>query len=86
MRYHCIYCSYLSQDPHDELKNQNVLIEHGTVEETGREFGLSLEQCEAALERARVILFEARRQRPRPHLDDKMVTAWNGEWLHSGML
>ncbi|KAK3855356.1 hypothetical protein Pcinc_038240 [Petrolisthes cinctipes] len=69
------------QDPHDELKNQNVLIEHGTVEETGREFGLSLEQCEAALERARVILFEARRQRPRPHLDDKMITAWNGMML-----
>lgn len=67
------------QDPHDELKNQNVLIEHGSMEETGSEFGLSGEDCETALTKARQILFEARKKRPRPHLDDKMLTAWNGK-------
>ncbi|XP_042214315.1 spermatogenesis-associated protein 20-like isoform X1 [Homarus americanus] len=69
------------QDPHDELKNQNVLIEHGTVEETSQEFDLSQEECEAALAKAREILYNARQKRPRPHLDDKMLTSWNGMML-----
>ena len=31
-----------------------------------------------ALERARLVLFEARAKRPKPHLDDKIIAAWNG--------
>ena len=31
------------------------------------------------LARAREILFEERKNRPPPHLDTKMITAWNGE-------
>ena len=67
------------QDPHGELKNQNVLIIHGSVEETAAEFGLSEEECEEVLQKGRELLFEERKNRPRPHLDDKMVTAWNGK-------
>ncbi|GFS12428.1 spermatogenesis-associated protein 20 [Elysia marginata] len=66
------------QDPHEELKKKNVLIVRSSVEETREMFGLSAEEVTSCLAKCRQILYEARQKRPRPHLDDKMVTAWNG--------
>ena len=37
----------------------------------------SEDELDAHLERARKVLFEARLKRPRPHLDDKILTSWN---------
>ena len=73
-----IFFYILLQDPHGELTNQNVLIVYGTLEETAEYFGFSIENTKAYLKEALDILYEARKQRPRPHLDDKIVTAWNG--------
>ncbi|XP_063223640.1 spermatogenesis-associated protein 20 isoform X2 [Bacillus rossius redtenbacheri] len=67
-----------NQDPHSELRHQNVLIVTGSEEETAEKYGLALPAARAALEEGRRVLFEARQKRPRPHLDDKMLTAWNG--------
>ncbi|XP_069691071.1 spermatogenesis-associated protein 20 isoform X2 [Periplaneta americana] len=66
------------QDPHDELKNQNVLIALDSEEETAEKAKLDVETVREALKEGREILYEARQKRPRPHLDDKMLTAWNG--------
>lgn len=66
------------QDPHDELKGKNVLTVEGSEQETAEAFGLSTERTIEALQRSRDILKTERLKRPRPHLDDKMVTAWNG--------
>lgn len=73
----------LLQDPHDELKNQNVLIALRSEEETAEKLKLDVETVKAALKEGREILYEARQKRPRPHLDDKMLTAWNGTGLWS---
>ena len=65
-------------DPHGEFPNKNVLIVSHTVEETGKRFGKTPEEIRATLAAARDRLFEVREKRPRPHLDDKTITAWNG--------
>ena len=69
---------FFSQDPHDELKHQNVLKVEGNVEQTSARFGLEAEVVNTALQKCRQILFDKRQERPRPHLDNKMVSAWNG--------
>ncbi|KAL5018576.1 hypothetical protein ScPMuIL_004298 [Solemya velum] len=66
------------QDPHQELKNQNVLFIKDSVAETAIYFGISKELTNQVLNRCVEILYNARQKRPRPQLDDKMVTAWNG--------
>ncbi|XP_043686804.1 spermatogenesis-associated protein 20 isoform X1 [Vespula pensylvanica] len=66
------------RDPHGELSKQNVLIVYGSVEDTARHFGITVEKTQILLKEASRILFEAREKRPRPHLDDKILTAWNG--------
>src|SRR5690606_34000764 len=40
--------------------------------------GVWPEDAKAALEEGRRRLHELRKKRPRPHLDDKVITAWNG--------
>ena len=66
------------QDVRGELKGKNVLYEAHSTEETAKKFGLTAEQTADKLTAGRKALFEARSRRPRPPLDDKIVTAWNG--------
>jgi uncharacterized protein YyaL (SSP411 family) len=65
-------------DPQGEFRGKNVLIGRQTVEETADGLGLSTDEVATSLARSRRILFEVRNERPRPHLDDKVITAWNG--------
>ncbi len=66
------------QDPHGEFTGQNLLYTAHSVEEVAAASGRSAEEVVAILERARQILFDARARRPRPQLDDKVLTSWNG--------
>ncbi len=65
-------------DPHDEFRGKNILMARPTFFETGEKFGKTSEQVREVLNRCRRILFEVRSGRPRPHLDDKVIAAWNG--------
>ncbi len=66
------------QDPTGELQGRNQLYSARPVDEVSRLSGRPPEQVRAALGRALDRLREARAGRPRPHLDDKVLTAWNG--------
>ena len=68
----------VENDPHHEFTGRNILYQAHTVEETARHFGQPVDEVSAGLRRAEAILLEARSKRARPHLDDKILTAWNG--------
>jgi uncharacterized protein YyaL (SSP411 family) len=65
-------------DPHGEFTGKNILMQRRSLAETAKQFSLTAEQASdrllAVLERLRA----ARASRPRPLLDDKIVTANNG--------
>jgi uncharacterized protein YyaL (SSP411 family) len=65
-------------DPHDEFRGKNILIERHTIAETAQHFKKSEEEITKVLRESREKLFTIRTQRPRPHLDDKIIAAWNG--------
>lgn len=64
-------------DPHDELKGTNTLFRAYSVKKTAEFFKKTPEEVDAILTKGRQVLFELRAKRPRPHLDDKVITAWN---------
>jgi len=68
----------VAHDPHNEFSGRNILYQAIDVEDTAQQFGRPVEEMREALERASRILLEARAKRVRPHLDDKILTAWNG--------
>ena len=65
-------------DPHDEFRGKNILIERHTIPETARHFEESEAEITKALAQSREKLFVIRALRPRPHLDDKIISSWNG--------
>ena len=65
-------------DPHEEFTGRNILYQAHSAEETARQLGEPVEVVRSSLHQNAQKLWEARERRPRPHLDDKVLTAWNG--------
>ncbi|MDA1044589.1 MAG: thioredoxin domain-containing protein, partial [Verrucomicrobia bacterium] len=65
-------------DPHNEFHNKNVLIVEHTIDEAATKFNRSPSDVRALVDASLDKLFHIRERRPRPHLDDKTITAWNG--------
>ena len=65
-------------DPQDEFRGKNILIQRRTVEETAKRFKKTEEEVRQSLAHNREKLLSIRAKRPRPHLDDKIIAAWNG--------
>jgi len=65
-------------DPQGEFVGKNLLYTARSVADIAGTLSESQQSVVDALARARIALFGARLTRPRPHLDDKILTAWNG--------
>ena len=65
-------------DPQGEFVGKNTLIQRMTTEEAAKQFNIDSAEAEKSLAASRKKLFDLRAHRPRPHLDDKIITAWNG--------
>src|SRR5712692_4590732 len=65
-------------DPQDEFRDRNILIERHPIAETAKHFKKSEDEIRQSLARSREKLLSIRAKRPRPHLDDKIISAWNG--------
>ncbi|HEX9995719.1 MAG TPA: thioredoxin domain-containing protein [Abditibacterium sp.] len=65
-------------DPHGEFAGKNILFESENVHTVAKMNGISVREALDTLEKSREILFESRKNRPRPHRDEKIIVAWNG--------
>jgi uncharacterized protein len=68
-------------DPHGEFTGKNLLYVASSIEEVSERTSISRDEVDASLQRSRMVLFQERLSRPRPHLDDKVLTGWNGLML-----
>jgi len=65
-------------DPQGEFRGKNILYERQTFAETAKHFEKSELDVDESMRYRRATLLELRNKRPRPHLDDKIITGWNG--------
>jgi uncharacterized protein YyaL (SSP411 family) len=65
-------------DPHDVFVNKNILYEAKTLSDTANKFEMPTDKVYEIIQQGRKILYEEREKRPLPHLDDKILTSWNG--------
>ena len=68
-------------DPQEEFAGKNILYVAHPLAETAKQFRLREEELSLLLEHSRRKLQAVRAQRPRPHLDDKIITSWNGHMI-----
>ena len=70
-------------DPHGEFVGKNIIYVEHHLSETAEHFGKSTDEIQKIIELAQKKLFSIRAKRPRPHLDDKILSDWNGLMISS---
>jgi hypothetical protein len=81
-----VFCSYYSieehgnvvSDPHGDFSGKNILFAPHTIAQTAALCAMTAEAAASHLASAQRTLFALRSARPRPLLDDKIITGWNG--------
>ncbi len=68
----------VDNDPFQEFTARNILHRAQDVDEVAAQFNKSVAEMNKYLQSSRKTLFDLRKERKRPHLDDKIITSWNG--------
>ncbi len=76
-RYGVTFEGNLTVDPHNELKNRNILFVQHTLAEVADQYRISEQEAAQELARAEERLLSVRARRSRPHCDRKIITSWN---------
>jgi uncharacterized protein YyaL (SSP411 family) len=66
-----------SSDPHGVFISQNILYTAHSLSETANKFSLSTDKAFDILTECKQKIFNQRERRPKPFLDDKILTSWN---------
>jgi len=73
-----IFCAYYDITESGNWEGTSIPNIRRTTAQVTAKLGISVEALHASLDRARPKVYEARRRRVAPGLDDKVLTAWNG--------
>jgi uncharacterized protein YyaL (SSP411 family) len=74
-----LFCERYGIEPGGNFeRGTTVLAERIPVGELAKNYGMDVEEARQTLTEARVRLFAARSDRPRPHRDEKVLAGWNG--------
>ena len=76
----CIYY-HITDDGNWEEEHSNVLFRRESDEELAEQLGLGVDDLLSEIKASRKNVFEARRHRIRPGLDNKILASWNGLML-----
>ncbi|HEU5011715.1 MAG TPA: thioredoxin domain-containing protein, partial [Roseiflexaceae bacterium] len=78
-----IFAQLFDVTEHGNFEGKNILHVQRRPADVARVTGQSVKKIEALVERSKQKLFAIREQRPKPALDDKVLTAWNGMALRA---
>jgi uncharacterized protein len=65
-------------DPHGVFTGRNILSVSAGIDVLAFDSGKNEDEIEKAISTISKKLFDARENRPKPHLDDKILVSWNG--------
>lgn len=79
-----LFSDYYGVTPEGNFEGgRSILHIRRDLQGLSREAGIPVEELNGILERGREKLLEVRSKRIRPHLDDKILTSWNGLMISS---
>ncbi|KAB2960104.1 MAG: DUF255 domain-containing protein [Candidatus Methylomirabilis oxygeniifera] len=72
------FCAYYDITPTGNWEGRSIPNIRRTAAQVAAKLGVSVEELAASIDRTQPKVYEARRKRVPPGLDDKILTAWNG--------